>query len=143
MFDKDYEIDKARREALLVKLRVIADEKREPKGEDLKNIEKAKQIFQDFERAAGKRVTVETGSDFVRGVGQKVQGNLWCKLSTTVRCGGEEALAFLLDVESRSLLTKSDVDGEKVISEVRQAMEILFEKPIKKKEIEDFSICLQ
>ena len=68
----------------------------------------------------GKRVTIETSNEFVTAVGRKVKGQFWCKLSTTVRCGGNEALAFLLDVKSRSLLTKRNVEGEMAIFEVSE-----------------------
>ena len=116
LFRKDYEIDLAKREALVVKLKDVADNKRGL--EDEGKIEGAKNIFHGFEKAVGKRVTIETSNEFVTAVGRKVEGQFWCKLSTTVRCGGDEALAFLLDVKSRSLLTKRDVEGEKAIFEV-------------------------
>ena len=118
LFSKDYEIDLARREALVVKLQDVTDNKRGL--EDEGKIEGAKNIFRGFEKAVGKRVTIETSNEFVTAVGRKVKGQFWCKLSTTVRCGGDEALAFLLDVKSRSLLTKRDVEGEKAIFEVSE-----------------------
>ena len=116
LFSKDYEIDLARREALVVKLQVVADNK--IGLEDKDKIKLAENIFRNFEKAVGKRVTIETSNEFVTAVGRKVEGQFWCKLSTTVRCGGDEALAFLLDVKSRSLLTKRDVENEKAIFEV-------------------------
>ena len=118
LFSKDYEIDLARREALLVKLQDVTDNKRGLEEGDESKIEGAKNIFRGFESAMGKRVTIETSNEFVAAVGRKVEGQFWCKLSTTVRCGGDEVLAFLLDVKSRSLLTKRDVESEKGIFEV-------------------------
>jgi len=38
-----------------------------------------------------------------------IEGKVWCKLSTTLRCSGEKALSFLLDVNSRSLVNERDV----------------------------------
>ena len=125
-FNKDYEIDLVRREALLVKLQDVTDNKRGL--EDEGKIEGAKNIFRGFKKAVGKRVTIETNNEFVTAVGRKVDGQFWCKLSTTVRCGGDEALAFLLDVKSRSLLTKRDVESEKTIFEVRS---VQFRKEVK------------
>ena len=118
LFNKDYEIDLARREALILKLGDAAANKKRLEEEDNVKIEEAKRHYRNFQNAVGKRVTIETSNEFVHVVGRRVEGKFWCMLSTTVRCGGDEALAFLLDVKSRSLLTKRDVEGEKTIFEV-------------------------
>ena len=118
LFNKDYEIDLARRNVLLTKIRSAAAKKGLDK--DKREIARAKKVFHDFESAVGKRVEIETSKDFVSAVGRKVEGEIWCKLSTTVRCSGDEALGFLLDVKSRSLLSERDVEGEKSISEVSE-----------------------
>ena len=127
LYCKDYEIDLARREALLVKLRDSADEYEGLEEKSVIKIEEAKTAFRNFERAMGKRVMIETNNDFVSAVGRKVHGHVWYKLITFVRCDEQEALAFFLDVLSRSMLSEIDVEGEKAILEVSES-EAEFEK---------------
>ena len=83
------------------------------------SIDGAKDKFRKFKHSLGKKVVMETGDDFVSVVGRKVMKGkkFWCQLNTTVKCGEEEALAFLLDVKSRSLLTKRSDESEKAIFE--------------------------
>ena len=92
-------------------------------------IERALLDFKKFQEAANRRVRIDTTHEFLHAVGLKMEGKFWFKLNTTVRCGKKEALAFLLDVVSRSLLTNRDVEGEKRVldegdnSQVMQVVE--------------------
>ena len=56
---------------------------------------------------------IETNNDFLTVIARRMEGKVWCKVSTTLRCGGDEALSFLLDVTSRSLLSSRDVNQTK------------------------------
>ena len=118
LFNKDYEVDLARRCAIIGRFHATeASDGNKPTEDEDAEIARARRFFRKFERARKKKgKLIETDSEFIGAVGQVVDGSVWCKLSTTVRCGGVEALAFLLDVKSRSLLTKREI--QKIILEV-------------------------
>lgn len=53
----------------------------------------------------------------------QLNGKTWVKLSTTVRCGGEEALAFLLNKDSRSMMSENDLVEKEVVREKNRLTE--------------------
>jgi len=65
-------------------------------------------------------VTVKTDNELVSAVAVQFEGKAWCRLSTTVRCGGGEALAFLLSVDSRSLVSEHDLKLSEVVTDERR-----------------------
>ena len=64
-----------------------------------------------FENAEGDTTKMTMSDEFIAVVGRKVEGRVCYNLSTTLRCNGKEALSFLLDVTSRSLLNERDLEG--------------------------------
>jgi len=60
-----------------------------------------------YNNSEGNTVGLKTADDFITASGHKMGGAIWC---TTLRCSAEEALAFLLDVTSRSLMSERDVE---------------------------------
>ena len=65
---------------------------------------------------------METSNELVSGAALVFEGTRWCKLSTTVRCGGKEALAFLMRADSRSLMSECDVENSKVSERSKRAL---------------------
>jgi len=80
-------------------------------------IERGKLLFKQFRNSESGIVTVKTDNELVRAVAVEFGGKAWCKLSTTVRCGGKEALAFLLSVDSRSLMSENDLELSEVVTD--------------------------
>jgi len=122
-FCRDVEIDSQNRQKLISEIQEaqqdteVSDEVIDAEREE---ITRCRHRFKQFSKTRWRRVPIETDSEFVSAVGQQLDaddaeegtggGEVWCKLSTTVRCDPEEALAFLLDVTSRALLTERDVE---------------------------------
>jgi len=113
LFSKDYEIDLERRELLVEKL----NSTREHSKVESDEIERGKLLFKQFRNSEQCKVTVKTDNKLVSAVAIEFGGKAWCRLSTTVRCGGEEALAFLLSVDSRSLMSEQDFEMSEVVTE--------------------------
>jgi len=108
-FSRDREIDEIRRNAIICRIDCDSHFTEEEQNE----IQRARDQFKMFTNSEGSKVTINTGDEFVSAVGGKMGGKIWCKLSTTVRCKGVEALAFVMDVTSRSLMSEHDVvDGK-------------------------------
>jgi len=113
-FSKDYEIDSEKRRGLLVgKLNSTHEHSKVESDE----IERGKLLFKQFRNSESGIVTVKTDNELVRAVAVEFGGKAWCKLSTTVRCGGKEALAFLLSVDSRSLMSENDLELSEVVTD--------------------------
>ena len=115
-FCKDREIDDESRKVITD--RVLNEVDTTLTVDELNEIQQARVQFQMFKDSEGKAATFGTNSEFVSAVGVKVGEKIWCKLGATVRCSGVEALAFVLDVTSRSLMNKRDVeDGKRVLED--------------------------
>jgi len=87
-------------------------------AEEKGDIANANDNFKAFKNTeGGAATTIVTNDNYISAVGRKINGKVCCKLSTTLRCNGEEALVFLLDVTSRSLWSERDAvdieDGAK------------------------------
>jgi len=80
-------------------------------------IERGKLLFNQFRNNKQGKATVKTDNELVGAVAVEVKGKAWCRLSTTVRCGGKEALAFLLSVDSRSLMSEHALKLSEVVTE--------------------------
>ena len=63
---------------------------------------------------------MKTSNELVNAVAVQFEGKTCCKLNTTVRCGGKEALAFLLSVDSRSLISEHDLKLSEVVTDDRR-----------------------
>jgi len=114
LFSKDYEIDSGRRRGLLVgKLNNFNEHSKVESDE----IERGKLLFKRFWNSEQGKETVKTDNELVNAVAVQFEGNAWCRLSTTVRCGGKEALAFLLSVDSRSLMSEHDLELSEVVTD--------------------------
>jgi len=117
LFSKDYEMDLERRGGLLVeKLKIVKDHSKVESDE----IERGKLLFKQFLNSEQSKATVKTDNELVSAAAVQFEGKAWCKLSTTVRCGGKEALAFLLSVDSRSLMSEHDLKLSEVIGDQRR-----------------------
>ena len=108
-FSRDYEIDLHSRASILHMMSVVNKGEIRQTETEKNDIRQAMDKFKKFDNSEGGTVKLATSDDFITAVGRLAEGNLWFKLSTTLRCSGEEALSFLLDVTSRSLLSKRDV----------------------------------
>ena len=114
LFSKDYEIDLERRRGLLVgKLKNVEEHSKVESDE----IERGKLLFKQFRNSERGKATVKTDNELVSAVAVEFEGKAWCRLSTTVRCGGEEALAFLLSIDSRSLMSENDLELSEVVTD--------------------------
>jgi len=101
LFGRDYEIDLSSRRAILDRMEELEDTYH--MGEERDTVKRAKDRFRAFDNAEGEMVKMETNHEFITATGSMVEGKVWCKLSTTLRCGGEDALDIFLDVTSLSL----------------------------------------
>ena len=117
LFSKDYEIDLKRRRGLLVGKLKNVDEHSKVESDE---IERGKLLFKRFRNSEHGTVTVKTDNELVSAVAVQFEGKAWCKLNTTVRCGGKEALAFLLSVDSRSLMSDQDLKLSEVVTDERR-----------------------
>jgi len=117
LFSKDYEIDLEKRRGLLVEKFNIVNEHSKVESDE---IERGKLLFKQFRNSEQSKVTVKTDNELVSAVAVQFEGKAWCKLSTTVRCGGKEALAFLLSVDSRSLMSEHDLKLSEVVTDERR-----------------------
>jgi len=113
LFSKDYEIDLEMRGLLVEKLNNVNEYSKVESDE----IERGKLLFKQFRNSEQGKVTVNTDNELVSAVAVQFEGKAWCRLSTTVRCGGKEALAFLLSVDSRSLMREQDFEMSEVVTE--------------------------
>ena len=89
-------------------------------SEEKNDIQRARDTFRAHDIAQGEAAKIATSDEFITATGRMMEGKVWCKLSTMLRCSGEEALSYLLDATSRSLLSERDVvveDDEKGIFE--------------------------
>ena len=114
LFSKDYEIDLERRRGLLVGKLKNVDEHSKVESDE---IERGKLLVKQFRNSEQSKVTVKTDNELVSAVAFQFEGKAWCRLSTTVRCGGKEALAFLLSVDSRSLMSEHALKLSEVVTE--------------------------
>ena len=114
LFSKDYEIDLERRRGLLVEKLNNVNENSKVESDE---IERGKLLFTQFRNSEQSKVTVKTDNKLVSAVAVQFEGKAWCRLSTTVRCGGKEALAFLLSVDSRSLMSEHDLELSEVVTD--------------------------
>jgi len=114
LFSKDYEIDMERRRALLAEKVKNVNEHSKVESDE---IERGKLLFKQFRNSEQSKVTVKIDNELVSAVAVQFEGKAWCRLSTTVRCGGKEALAFLLSVDSRSLMREQDFEMSEVVTE--------------------------
>jgi len=119
LFSKDYEIDLERRRLLVEKLNNVNEYSKVESDE----IERGKLLFKQFRNSEQSKVTVKTDNELVSAVAVEFEGKAWCRLSTTVRCGGEEALAFLLSVDSRSMMSEHDLKLSEVVTDERRLAE--------------------
>jgi len=111
--NRDREIDERSRSLIISK---IDDDSIVLTEEEENDIQRARDHFKVFNNSEGSKFTLNTGDEFLSAVGGKAGGKIWCKLSTTIRCSGVEALAFVMDITSRSLLSEHDVmDGKRVL----------------------------
>ena len=78
---------------------------------EMELVNKGKDLVKKFENVDGKghTITIKSSDELLAAVSKEVDSKTWCKLSTTLRCNVKEALAFLLDVTSRSLQREEDV----------------------------------
>ena len=60
---------------------------------------------------------MKTDNELVSAVAVQFEGKAWCRLSTTLRCGNKEALAFLLSVDSRSMMSEHDLKLSEVVTD--------------------------
>jgi len=118
-FQRDYEIDlKSRQE--IMRYFDSADECFDFSNDELNDIKVCRTWIREFSGHDGPKTTFKTGNSCVAAVGYKMRESIFCNLSTTVKCSSSEALAFLLDIESRSLTGENDNNikgGKKVLSE--------------------------
>jgi len=115
LFSKDYEIDLERRGVLVENLIIINEHSKVESDE----IERGKLLFTQFRNSEQSKVTVKTDNELVSAVAVQFEGKAWCRLSMTVQCGGKEALAFFLSVDSRSLMSDQDLKLSEVIDDER------------------------
>jgi len=114
LFSKDYEIDLERRRGLLAgKLNNVNEHSKVESDE----IERGGLLDNQFRNSEHSKVTVKTDNELVSAVAVQFEGKVWCKLSTTVRCGGTDALAFLLSVDSRSMMSEHDLKLSEVVTD--------------------------
>ena len=116
LFSKDYEIDSERRSLLVGKLNSTHEHSKVESDE----IERGKLLIKRFRNSEHSKVTAKTDNELVSAVAVEFGGKAWCRLSTTVRCGGKEALAFLLSVDSRSLMSEHDLKLSEVVTDERR-----------------------
>ena len=116
LFSKDYEIDLERRGVLVENLIIINEHSKVESDE----IERGKLLFTQFRNSEQSKVTVKTDNELVSAVAVQFEGKAWCRLSMTVQCGGKEALAFLLSVDSRSLMSDQDLKLSEVVTDERR-----------------------
>ena len=113
-FSKDYEIDLEKRRGLLVGKLTNVDEHSKVESDET---ERGKLLFNQFRNSEQSKVTVKTNNELVNAAAIQFEGKMWCRLSTTVRCGGKEALAFLLSVDSRSMMSEHDLKLSEVVTD--------------------------
>ena len=112
-YSKDYEFDLESREELLKTLKLNEKEHSEAENDDIK---RAKVLLRCFENSEGKKVTLKLKSrNRAEAAAVQFQGEFWSKVSATVRCSGDDALAFLLNVDSRSLMSEFDVSESEIV----------------------------
>ena len=116
LFSKDYEIDLDKRRLLAEKLNSTHEHSKVESDE----IERGKLLFTQFRNSEQSKVTVKTDNELVSAVAVQFEGKALCMLSATVRCGGKEALAFLLSVDSRSLMSDQDLKLSEVVTDERR-----------------------
>ena len=77
-------------------------------SEEKDDVQQARDKFRMFHNSEGEATKIATNDEFITAVVLMMEGKVWCKLSATLRCSGEETLSFLLDVTSRSLSSERD-----------------------------------
>ena len=114
LFSKDFDVDLKQRK--LLRLDILGNQRRYSKME-VDDVERANLLFRSFQNEDTHHLKVNVQNDQLQGVAEQNEGKTWCKLSASVRCGGIEALAFLLSVDSRSLMNESDATRSQVVSD--------------------------
>jgi len=126
-FSRDYEVDAAsRREIMALTLSNEEDDEDEGKltGDEINDIKRFHSHLERFQEKKEIQQHVRTDlPGLITAVGCVVDTKAWCQLNASVQCSAEEALAFLLDISSRSLLSSSDVAKE-VISQQGHTREV-------------------
>ena len=108
-FSRDEEIDETTRKVIM---NYIDRTNCDLTEEEEKNIQYARDTFRLFKRNEGrKKITIDTPNEIIGAVGATVGDRTWVQLNATVRCSGLDALALLMDVESRCLLSKEGISG--------------------------------
>ena len=109
-FSKDYEIDEERRKLIVEKIK--NKQNKTLNRTENADIERARALFKAFDDQ--KKNVVKTGSEFVNGMVCAFDNKTIIKLSTTVRTSGKDALAFILNVDSRALLSIYDLAAREI-----------------------------
>jgi len=111
---KDYEIDKETRSRVVEKIHEVREGKHTVVEKEC--IQRARDRFRLFNNVEGSTFIIPTKNMFVTAVAHKMEGKVWCKFSTTLRCNDDEALAFFLDVTSCNLMSERDTKANSVDS---------------------------
>jgi len=112
-FCKDYEIDLEQRGYIKENL-AIGKRSKYTKVENFE-IENARNLFLEFSNCKDK-TTIKVDDEMITGHAANINGKTWVHLNLSVRCKGEDLLAFLLNVESRTLMSHND-DLKETVSE--------------------------
>ena len=111
-FCKDYEVDLENRSNFVD--RIEASFEFTPSASERIDVDRAKMLFKSSQTCMMKERKIKTNNELLSGVVVQLEESTWCKLSTNVRCGREDALGFLLNVSSRSLISEHDIFAKKV-----------------------------
>jgi len=114
-FNRDYDIDLNSRSGIVDSVKeIIGNEKTSTTTLtqlEKDEVQRARDRFKFFNNAEGSfnytsiRHEHNNNNDNVAVLARKMEGHVWCKISTSIRCDAVTALSFFLEVTSRSLMT--------------------------------------
>ena len=108
-FLRDFEFDQGKRRKLIVSMDRVQEVYSDTEKQDINS---GKQIQQLFNRKETKKYSIETSNPAIVGVRAHVENESYCRLTTTVRCSGEEAFSFFWNAESRALRSEREYKRE-------------------------------
>ena len=108
-FLRDFEFDQGKRRKLIVSIDRVQEVYSDTEKQDINS---GKQIQQLFNRKETKKYSIETSNPAIVGVRAHVENESYCRLTTTVRCSGEEAFSFFWNAESRALRSEREYERE-------------------------------
>jgi len=108
VFRRDFEYDHHKRMVLLG--RMAKEDNALYLESELRDVEEGKRVRTLFKMKNIKKSTVETENPVILGHQAMINGENWCRLSTTVRSSADESFAFLWNINSRALTSDRELE---------------------------------